>query len=240
MVRRKGISPLLSGVMYIAIVNVAIIAVMQIGMPAIENMEDASAIDQAKTTLLSIDQVITEIAEQGKGSARVVPIQIKKGELYIDNESDRIYYLIETESEIISPRTKTKIGNLYISSNANVDVTDNGTHFIMQNEHEKIVFSKLGNLTDFVSINSSHLMDSMYLKDTETYLPANLTIMVDNDPLQESGNGYTMAENTGTGLMRGRIIAHVNQSISDYDIYFTLEGGEDFMQIEVVNYNNHF
>ena len=239
MFRRKGISPLLSGVMYLAIVTVSLGVVMQIGMPAIEKMEDNSAIEQAKNTLIAIDKVIMEIAEQGKGSTRVLPIQIKKGKLYIDNESDRIYYVIETESEIISPRTKTQIGNLYISSNANVDVTDNTTHFIMENEHEKIVFEKLGNITSFVSINASQLMKSMYLKDTGTYLDANLTIRVDDDPNKESGNGYTIAEKTGTGLMRGRIIAHINQSESDYDIYFTLEGGEDFMQIEVMNYNEH-
>ncbi|MCK5474486.1 MAG: hypothetical protein KAI53_03705 [Candidatus Aenigmarchaeota archaeon] len=237
--KRKAISPILSGVLFIAIVNVAVIIVTQTGMPAIEKMQDAAAIEQAKNTLTTLDKVIREVAAEGKSSTRVVPIQLKKGALYVDNESDKIYYLIETEAEVISPRTKVNIGNLYFASNANVVVEDNGTHFIMENEHERIAFHKLGNISSFVSINASTVMDSMYLKDTGTYLPATLSVIVDNDPLQEAGNGYTIAETTGTGLMRGRIIAHVNQSVSDYDIYFTLEGGADFMQVEVRNYVSH-
>ncbi|MCK4550829.1 MAG: hypothetical protein KAT91_02655 [Candidatus Aenigmarchaeota archaeon] len=236
---RKAISPLIAGVMFIAIINIAIIIVTQTGMPAIEKMQDAAAIDQAKDMLSNLDKVIKEVAAEGKSSTRVVSLQIKKGALYVDNESDKIYYLIETEAEVISPRTKMTIGNLYFASNANVIVKDNGTHFIMENEHEKIAFHKLGNTTSFVSINASTVMDYMYLKDTGTYLPASLSVIVDNDPLQEAGNGYTMAEAIGTGLMRGRIIAHVNQSVSDYDIYFTLEGGADFLQVEVRNYVSH-
>ncbi len=237
--KRKAISPILSGVLFIAIVNIAVIIVTQTGMPAIEKMQDAAAIDQAKDTLTTLDKVIREVAAEGKSSTRVVPIQLKKGTLTVDNESDKIYYMIETEAEVISPRTKVNIGNLYFASNANVIVKDNGTHFIMENEHEKIAFHKLGNTTSFVSINASTVMDYMYLKDTGTYLPASLSVIVDNDPLQEAGNGYTRAETIGTGLMRGRIIAHVNQSVSDYDIYFTLEGGADFMQVEVRNYVSH-
>ncbi len=237
--KRKAISPILSGVLFIAIVNIAVIIVTQTGMPAIEKMQDAAAIDQAKDTLTTLDKVIREVAAEGKSSTRVVPIQLKKGTLTVDNESDKIYYLIETAAEVISPRTKVNIGNLYFASNANVIVEDNGTHFIMENEHEKIAFHKLGNTSSFVSINASTVMDYMYLKDTGTYLPATLSVIVDNDPLQEAGNGYTMAETLGTGLMRGRIIAHVNQSVSDYDIYFTLEGGADFMQVEVRNYVSH-
>ncbi|MCK4968618.1 MAG: hypothetical protein KAS12_06185, partial [Candidatus Aenigmarchaeota archaeon] len=213
--------------------------VVQTGMPAIEKMQDVSAIDQAKDMLANLDKVIREVATEGKSSTRVVPIQLKKGELYVDNESDKIYYLIETESQVVSPRTKVKVGNLYFASNANVEVQDNGTHFIMINEHEKIAFKKLGNSSNFVSINASELMTYMYLKDTGTYLGANLSIVVDDDATQEAGNGYTLAEATGTGLMRGRIIVHVNQSVSDYDIYFTLEGGADFMQVEVRNYVSH-
>ena len=236
---KKAISSLLSGIMFVAMVNVAVIIVAQTGMPAIEKMQDVAAIDQAKDTLANLDKVIREVAAEGKSSTRVVPIQLKKGELYVDNESDKIYYLIETEAQVISPRTKVQVGNLYFSSNANVEVQDNGTHFIMINEHEKIAFNKLGNASNFVSINASQLMTYMYLIDTGTYLDANLSIIVDNDPLQEAGNGYTAAETIGTGLMRGRIIAHVNQSVSDYDIYFTLEGGADFMQVEVRNYVSH-
>ncbi len=236
---RKGVSPLLAGALYAGIVSVAVLVVMQIGSPAITKMQDIAAVDQAKDSLANFDKIVQEVASEGVGSARVIPVQIKKGDLSVVSSGDKVEYTIETKAEIISPRTRRTVGNLVFSSNANTDVVDNGTDWIMENEHLIAVFNKTGNSTDFAPLNISETIRSLYLKDTGTTFNGVIRIRIDGETTNEAGNGYTYAEKTGTRLAKGTVVIHVNNTAADYDVYFTLESGRDHLIESIENYNPH-
>lgn len=238
--KRKGIAPLLAGALYVGIVSIAVLIVVQTSGPAITKMQDIAAVDQAKDSLTNFDKIIQDVAAEGKGSTRVVPVQIKKGNLEVSSSDDNVEYRIDTKAEITSARTRREIGNLIFKSNANVKVTDNGTDLIMENEHLVATFNKTGNSTDFGTLNISTALRSLYLKDTSTAFNGVIRVRIDGLASNEIGNGYVYAENVGSGLARGRIIMHVNNTAADYDVYFTLESGRDHIFIEIpLTFNSH-
>lgn len=237
---RKAISPLLAGALYIGIISAAIILVVEIGGPAIVKMQDVAALEQAKDALSNLDRVIGDVASEGTGSTRLVPVQIKKGNIFVESATDKTYYSLDTKAELISPRTRKDVGNMFFSSNANVEVTDSGTEITVENEHWRVVFNKTGNSSEFAPINTSALIKSIYLKDAVRYLNATISVEVDADPASAVGNGYVYAQKTGKGLARGTVIAHVNNTAADYNLYFTLESGRDhFSEVAVRDYHSH-
>ncbi|VVB59885.1 Uncharacterised protein [uncultured archaeon] len=237
--RKKAVAPLLAGALYVGIVSVAVLIVVQVGNPALTKMQDVAAIDQARDSLSNFDKIIEEVAAEGKGSARVVPIQIKKGDLTIDSSHDKVEYALNTKAEVVSPRTKRVMGNLVFGSNTNAQVTDNGTDIVLENEHLAVIFNKTGNSTNYAPLNISTTIKSIYMKDTATTFGGVVRIRIDGLASNEIGNGYVYAEKTGMDLARGRAIIHVNNSAGDYDVYFTLESGRDHLIESVENFNSH-
>lgn len=238
--KRKAVSPLLAGALYVGIVSVAILIVVQTGSPAITKMQDIAAVDQAKDSFAVLDKVIQDVASEGRGSTRVVPVQIKKGDVIIDSSNDWIEYGLDTNAEMISPRTRRSVGNLIFGANTNVLVTDNGTDIVIENEHLIAIFNKTGNSTDFAPVNISTAVKSIYVKDTNMTFDGVIRVRIDNLASNEVGNGYVYAEETGARLARGRIIVHVNNTDADYNVYFTLESGRDHLnEISVRNFNQH-
>jgi len=238
---RKGVSPLLSGVLYVAIFLVGIGVVTQIAMPAIDKMKDSAAIDQSKLVLTKIDKALKEVVEEGEGSTRVVDINIKKGKIKIDADTDEIYYVLETETGSLSPRSQIQIGNLILSSSASVNASEDSNYIVLENEHLKCNFSKNGGTEDsFQSINISQIINSVYMKDTGSTLDGNnITLKLETMDSLGVGSGYVILKDSGSELGRGVVIAHVNNSWVDYDLYFTLESGADFLEIYLRNYNVH-
>lgn len=237
---RKAIAPILAGALYVGILTMVIALVVQIGAPAIEKMQDTAAIGQAKDSFTSLDNIIREVSSEGKGSARVATVQVKKGGITVDPANERVVYTLRTKADVISPRTKRTIGNLVFSSNANVAVSENETDIVVENEYLVIDFNKTGNSSVYASIDASKVVKSVKLKEGGAYLDGAIHVLIDGNYSNEVGNGYVYAEKTGTSLARGRVIAHINNSAADYDIYYTIESGRDhFNEISVQNYNSH-
>jgi len=233
---RKGVSPLFAGVLYFAIVLAGITLVVQLGTPALSKMKDVAAIGQAKDTLSNLDRVISLVAEEGRGSSRVVPIQIKRGDILLLRDLDEISYEIDTEALVVSPRTKRKIGNLLFSSEATVRVYNDSSSWILENEHLRVNITKGGTSSSFVPLNASTLLKQIYFKDRGLSLDGNVSITVDDNPLAEAGYGYTYAEALGQHLPRGTIVAYLNTTDARYRIYFSLESGADFLEVYAGDY----
>ena len=231
--KKKAISELIGGVLFIGISMAAIILVMNLSAPKITEMKDTIAIDQAKDMLASIDRVIRDVASEYPGSTRILPIHIKAGHLNIDGNNDKIYYEYDTNANVISPRSKRRIGNLWFSSNTNVSLYNDSTHYYMENKHLLVNISKHGSSSNHVSINPDHLIDSIYFKDKNQLMTDNITIHIDGSAL--SGTGYNWAEDSGTELARGKIINFFNTTTANYTIQITLESGADFIQIQVID-----
>ncbi len=234
---RKGISPLLAGVMYVAIVVVSIVIIINVVTPYIQKMKDEAAFEQAKNIMTALDKAIREVAYEGKGSTRVLPLQIKKGKLIIDNETDSIKYELETKTLLVSPNTKRKIGNLVFTANNDVDVDDFGTYIRMRNRYLEINFTKVGNASYYQPINLSELITGVKLLEENVNFVGKVITKVDYTT--ENGTGYVRAEETGHDLPYGRVIVHLNTSEAEFDIYYTLNSFADYLIIEGENYVAH-
>ncbi len=236
---RKGISPLFAGVLYFAIAIAGVTIVVQTGAPALANMKDVAAIDQAKDSLSNLDKIISLVAEEGRGSSRVVPLQIKRGDFVFSADLDTIAYEIDTKADVISPGTQNQVGALIFSSGSSVNVYDNGASWILENEHLRVNLTMAGNSSSYASLNTSGLIEGIYFKDTETPFDGTVEILIDELAAAGIGNGYTYAEEIGLNIARGRVIAHMNTTTAFYDVYFTLQSGSDFIDISVRNFNTY-
>ncbi|MFH1431867.1 MAG: hypothetical protein ABIG84_01500 [archaeon] len=231
--KKKAVSEMIGGVLFIAIGLAAVILVIQLSTPRINDMKDSIAIDQSKDTLATIDRVIRDIASEGPGSTRILPIQVKGGKLTIDGDSNRIYYEIDTNAEIISPRTKRRIGNLWFTSNTNASLYNDSTHYYLENEHLLVNITKYGSPTNPASMNPDFLIDGINFKDRNQAITDNITIHIDGSAL--SGTGYNYAEEEGNDIARATIYNIINTATINYTIKITLESGEDFIHIQVID-----
>ncbi|MDY6770654.1 MAG: hypothetical protein SV186_01710, partial [Candidatus Nanohaloarchaea archaeon] len=148
---RKGVSPLISYAIYAGIGIAAIVIVIQTGLPAINNMRDTTAIQQAIRDLSSMEEQINAIARQGEGAQTTQRLRLSRGQLHIENES--IVYTITTGSGIISAGSKRRFGSIILSANAQASLTNatyNGTDcYLLQNQYIEACIRKYGSPTTF-------------------------------------------------------------------------------------------
>ncbi len=228
----KSLSPLLSGILYTGIVIVAIIIVMNVIIPFTEKMKDKAAFESAKETMLTLDKAIQSVLKEGRYSSRVVPVEIKRGKLVIDNTTGKIWYELETEAEIISTGTKKEIGNLILASGADVSVKENNGIITMRNSYIEANFTKIGNESYFVPVNLSEIITGIRLiRENVTIHPQILIKIADI----ETGEGYVKPAETGDMLPSGTVIAHVVSGSLKFDLYFTLRSYADFLTVEAKN-----
>jgi len=234
--KRKGITPLISAVIYIGIMTAIITMIVTLITPALQKMEDKAAFSQAKNIMTGLDSVIKEVASEGQGSMRVFPLQIKKGELIIDGKDNKITYLLETKALIVAPNTIRKIGDLEFGSNMDVDVIDNGNTITMKNSYLEINISKIGNQTNYSYINLSNVIQSIYLIKEHKLFNGSISFKVDNI---SSGYGYVYAEQYGYNLPKGVVIIHLNTTAEEFDLVITLDSYSDFIKVNGENFVVH-
>ena len=104
----------ISAVLYIALGVVAITIVLSAGVPIINKLKDKNVIVQTKNILLSLDNTIREVRDEGPGSRRVInPFVIKSGSLFIKPEENKpndnmIVWDMKTSAVFVELCGKTK------------------------------------------------------------------------------------------------------------------------------------
>jgi len=99
----------ISAVLYIALGIVAIAVVLSAGVPLINKIKDKNTIIQTKELLLSVDNIIREVRDEGPGSRRVIqPLVIKDGNLFIIPTQNLIRWELETSTIFTEPCGKDK------------------------------------------------------------------------------------------------------------------------------------
>lgn len=235
---------LISGVMFLAITIVAVVVVYQAGIPIVKRMQTSAAIEQMKTTFVELDELIRQIAAEGTGSKRTVQLRVDPGKIIVNETQDTIYWELETDAMVISPRTKQQFGNVIVGSNLNTRVYEaNYTRlgqiecYVMENEHLMVYVRKVGVNTSedgWDDFNTSSLVVAIYNKGMDKWLENEgfLEITIDENANSKTGNGYTIPEETGYNLPYGMVAAYMNSSYLAYYINFTLGSGADFLEIE--------
>ncbi|MDY6777382.1 MAG: hypothetical protein SVU32_01840, partial [Candidatus Nanohaloarchaea archaeon] len=141
-VAMKGVSTLISYVLVIGIIIAGIVAVLSIGRPVLQESRDAASIDQARTTLLGLDDAIRGIASQGRFSRTVYSFSFRQGVYHLNPESDAIIYRIRTTAGIISSNASRQFGNLLLKAEGskpkNVSLVINYTDIDLQGADESL------------------------------------------------------------------------------------------------------
>lgn len=228
-----------SAVLYILIIMSAIILVIKIGVPMIEKMSDKSSFSNSKSTMLSIDKTINEVANEGEGSQRVIPVDIKDGKISIKN--NEISWEIKTKNDIMESRSDQNFGNLKISSNSNVKTFETNSSYIMETTIEGDVFNvsmkKIGSESNYSNFNTSELIEGIWYNGEK--LNGTFSFTINGDVSTETGNGYTIMVPSGnnTNLGKASVVAHINSSEKEYELEFTLESFGDFLSVEIKDIN---
>lgn len=238
---RKGISEIATAALYIGISVTAISAALTVGAPAIENMRDAAAISEAQTFMQDLDSSVQQVVSEGMGSTRTVSVNLQRGRMYFENDTDALVYELQTDADVISPQSSKENGNVVLSSSANVEVyndtVDGIDCYMMENEHIKACIKQVGNASTFDSINTTNLLTYYEFKDDSKELNGNLTVKLDELDDTSYGDGYTQVDRFGTFVGTGRVKAHVASDYGyTYDVIISLSTGSDFLKVDVQNF----
>lgn len=237
----KGISEIASAALYIGVSIAAISTALTVGAPAIDNLRDASAFTNARGFLEDVDTAVREVAAEGEGSTRTLQVSLDRGRFFYENSSNSLVYELQTDAGIISPQSSRKVGDITISSNANVDVrnaTVDGTDcYMMENQHTKACIKKIPEQDPLNDINTSNLLVLYEFKDQSRELDANMSVELNEATSSSYGKGYTQVEEFGSFIGTGKVRARVNSDLGyTYDVVFSLPTGADFVKIDVTNF----
>src|SRR3989338_10457272 len=100
---RKG-AIWISAVLYVLIAVVMMVIVLEAGLPLIKSLNEKSAFTRIRDTLVGLDKQIQQVASEGQGSQRIIPLEITDGEFRI--EQQKIRWKLETDSKIVESKTR--------------------------------------------------------------------------------------------------------------------------------------
>ena len=89
--------------------------------------------------IINLDKHIQDVSKQGLGSQKIIPIEIRSGNLKVENNS--LTWVMDSEAEIVSPNTKLELGNLVIKSEANVKTNSTNETFILIKTRASVLFT---------------------------------------------------------------------------------------------------
>lgn len=97
-------------VIYLLIAFVMIGIVLSFVRPEIEKMRDRAVIDRSLEVITNLDNLILTIGSPG--NKRLVDLNIRKGTFYIDGETDKIIFEIESRYLYTEPGEEVTQGNV--------------------------------------------------------------------------------------------------------------------------------
>lgn len=100
-------------VIYTLIAIILIGAVLTFITPRIQEIQDKAVIEQSIEMLQNIDSVISSVAF-GSGNKRIIDIGIKKGNLIINSEEDKLIFEIETKYAYSQEGENVEIGSITV------------------------------------------------------------------------------------------------------------------------------
>jgi len=225
----------ISVIIYTLVAILALVLILNTAIPILTEMKDRAVFSKIKDIMLDLDRHITDIANQGEGSQSSVSFEVRDGEIKFEN--NKLIWELETKSEIMSPRTSMRQGNLIISSNANVNTYDMGTYYILHTKIDEDNFTvRINKKTKWEQYNTSELIE--YISHNGNKMDGTFNFNLNNNASSSVGTGYTelVPPGNNSNLGRAKVIAHMNSTFGRYDLEFTLESYADFLIVNVKNF----
>ena len=214
----------IAAVLYIAVTILIVIIVLQAGLPMMRSMRDKAVFERTKDLFVNLNSYIQEVASEGPGSQRIIPIELTSGNLNLEN--NQIMWYLETDSNIIEPGSKIDIGNIEITSETGVKAYETNCCYILENQVIIANFSKVGTSKYKTNINTSSIINKITYKAKQQSTSGKFIFSLNN---VTSGIGYTEMLQKGNNLAEASIVAHIENETLNYAIKFTLKPNTDFL-----------
>ncbi|MBN1386498.1 hypothetical protein JW968_06005 [Candidatus Woesearchaeota archaeon] len=229
-----------SAVLYLLITAVVVVLILEGGLPLLSKMSDKATFTRTRDNFINLDQHIIEVAQAEVGTQRAIPLEIRAGELSVEN--DVLKWTMETDAEIIEPRSEIRLGNLRILSCADVETWENGTHYFMENSNVKFAFRKIGSQEEWGSLNTSDLIEYAEYLPTGEKTDGEFDFYILGEEQFGEGNGYVRISEIGDTLAEATVTAFINttddptdeNATKQYELSFTLESNTDFVRVKAV------
>lgn len=219
-----------SAVLYVLMTAIIMVIVLEAGVPLLKDMRDKAVFIQTRDNFISLNQHIEEVSNAGPGSQRLVPIQVKKGYLTIEN--DKIKWYMDTTADVLEPMSKISAGNVKMGADADVDAYKTGSSYVLENFYIRAGFNVIGNETNYGNMTSTNILRYVRFKGTGGTANGTFTLLIDGSAID--GNGYTKIEEEGYDKDKATLIALVNTtSGTNYTLSFTMYADSDFMTINI-------
>jgi len=221
----------ISAVLYILITALVMVIILEALTPVIENLKDKSIFVRTRDTFLSLNQYVKEVSIEGQGSQRIVPVEIQKGEFMV--RDNQLEWKMPTEAEILEPRSTVELGNMLVVANGDVDAYEQNSTFVLSNSHTLFKFNKFGTPTGWANYSSDRIINSTFYKKGDTLAAAssNFDFYITED--DRNFTGYSILPKKGADLGEAKVLVHVNSTMHEYDLVFTLESQADYLMVEM-------
>ncbi len=226
---------MLSVAILLLIVLVAAGLVLTIGNPIIDMTLRTADIKDAEDDMHVIDNYIRTVAREGKDAVRVFKFSSPKSFESMPGE-DAIQFSAES-IQLFDYLTRSFSGNFVYVSGANVQCQEkdgNGdgvTDLVAENDKIKAVFKKVSS----GAIYTDSILQQIIEKTNNVNISVgNSSVVINEDASTSSGEGYTEISQSGVNLPLCQVHAFINTTL-DYDVYYKLYSGADFLAVEVRN-----
>ncbi len=224
---------LISAVFVTLIVLITSIIILGIVNPTFEKGKDFQKYNEAKNSISSIDNVISELSAEASGSRRTIKISTE-GLLELNSKEDSIKIKLE-QPKFIQENTVSQEGNIVISSGQYVkayekDINNDGNiDLVLENNNMIFVLNKTIGF-----INTTNIVILIRNKNLDINMTPKSGIFINNLDNSSYGSGSIELTQKGEYLQSASIKLTIN-SISgiSYESLFKLTAGMDFVELEV-------
>lgn len=226
-------NPVLSMAVLLLIAVVAFSIVLGIGLPVIDASKQQALFRDAENAGKLIDNAIRDIAAEGKGAVRV--IEFTSPEFVSLPEEDALEFKMTSGAELLEHLTRRFVGSIVYISGSDVSCTSDG-NITVENNRIQAVFQKVSKASPYSNIDTARNLLSIKEKGSGTTVSiTNSSIVIDGNLSSASGNGYSELLRSGSSLPACTVHFFINSTSSDYDAYYTLYSGADFLVVDVRN-----
>ena len=228
-------NPLFGILIVVLIVFIAIALVLSFSTPLVESAQETITFKDAESAMKHLDSLVLEMAKEGTGSTRTARLDFR-GNMLVIPEEDAVQYEFAQTFPFIDSFSRILEGNLIIISGNDVSCSAQN-NLVMENNYLRAEFQNIPMASPHSSINTQNnikLLKEKSFNNTEI-VPSNSSIIIDRDYTTGSGTGYSQILKEGSNLPACTVHFFVNSTNADYDAFYTLYAGADFLVMEVRN-----
>lgn len=216
------------------IIIAAIGVVVAIGNPLIDASRETAALGDAERILTVIDAGIREVVKEGPSAKRILNIK-SSGSLETFPEEDSVQASLTSKSQLLDYLTRSVKGNLIFIAGSDVSCS-NSTNITMENTFLNATFRKINRASPLSAVNmTGHIISIMEKTRNTQVTVVNSTVIINDNVSTERGTGYSELLRAGRSLPSCTTHFFVNNTAIEYDVYYTLYAGADFLVMDVRN-----